>query len=247
MRVIDVHAHYGEWFFPIEMSREQHILHLMEKHEIERAVFSSSLAVVYDMEEGNARLAEFLAKSPKFYGYVVLNPNYSDVSVRQMQVHLGNPKFLGVKLHPDYARRSVSCPESIELLEEARKLRKVALLHTWGAEQVEATARVAETFPDMAIIMGHMGGDGREGAGWKSGIAAAGKHPNVYLEVCGSSLHRDRIREAVEALGDDRILYGSDMTLLNPAITLGMIEEADIPARSKANILYENAARVLKL
>jgi len=247
MRVIDVHAHYGEWFFPIEASKEQDILQLMERNDMEKAVFSSSLAIVYDMEEGNKRLADFLAKSHRFYGYVVINPNYPDTSAQQLETYLGRAKFLGVKIHPDYTRRPVSCPENIELLERVRKQKKVALLHTWGAEQVEATSSVADTFPDMTVIMGHMGGDGLEGAGWRSGIAAAKSRPNIYLEVCGSSLHRDRIGEAVQALGDDRILYGSDMTLLNPSMTIGTIEEANIPEHSKKKILADNAARILAL
>ena len=247
MRVVDVHAHYGEWFFPIEASKEEHILQLMQRYDMEKAVFSSSLAIVYDMEEGNKRLAEFLPKSERFYGYVVINPNYPDTSARQLETYLGRTKFLGVKIHPDHTRRPVSCPENIELLERVRKQKKVALLHTWGPEQVEATSRVADTFPDITIIMGHMGGDGIEGAGWRSGIAAARRRPNIYLEVCGSCLHRDRIKEAVRALGDDRVLYGSDMTLLNPSITIGMIEEADISEQSRSKILHDNAVRILAL
>lgn len=244
MKVIDVHAHYGEWFFPIMMTERSRILRLMDAYGIEIAVFSSSLAIVYDMEEGNADLNEFLGGSPRFYGYVVLNPNYVDLSVQEIERYLRSPKFVGVKIHPDYAKNSVSCPESLGLLEKASKLKKVALLHTWGEEQVRATSTVADTFPDLTVIMGHMGGDGREGAGWKAGIEAAKGRQNLYLEVCGSTLHRDRIREAVESVGDDRILYGSDMTLLNPAITVGMIEEADVSEHARERMFYQNAKRV---
>jgi predicted TIM-barrel fold metal-dependent hydrolase len=60
-------------------------------------------------------------------------------------------------------------------------------------------------------------------------------------------LHKDRIKEAVETVGDDRILYGSDMTLLNPSITVGMVEEADISQSSKENIFHGNAERILRL
>lgn len=247
MKIIDVHAHYGEWFFPIYMSKVQRIIDLMDRHGIEKAVFSSSLAIFYDMIEGNAQLNAFLAKSPRFYGYAVLNPNYIDLSAQQIEEYLGAQKFLGVKIHPDYSRKSVSCRESIELLEKARKLKKVVLLHTWGDEQIHATSTVADTFPELTVIMGHMGGDGQEGAGWRAGIEAAKGRPNLYLEVCGSVLHKDRMKEAVEAVGDDRILYGSDMTLLNPSITIGMVEEADISQSSKENIFHRNAERILRL
>ncbi len=247
MKIIDVHAHCGEWFFPIYMNEARRIIGLMDKYGVEKAVFSSSLAVFYDMVEGNAQLNEFLSGSPRFYGYAILNPNYMDLSVEQIEKYLGVQKFLGVKIHPDYSRKSVSCHESVELLEKARKLKKVVLLHTWGDEQIRATSIVADTFPDMTVIMGHMGGDGKEGAGWKAGIAAAKGRPNLYLEICGSVLHRDRIKEAVEAVGDDRILYGSDMTLLNPSIAVGMVEEADISQSSKENIFHRNAERILHL
>jgi len=246
MRVIDSHAHYGEWFFPIAMSKEEHINRLMDRYGMERAVFSSSLAIVYNMAEGNAELNELVSRSKRFYGYVVLNPNYPELSAQQIERYLGSPKFLGVKVHPDYSRRAVSCRENIELLELARKLKNVALLHTWGDEQVRATSTVADTFPDLTVVMAHMGGDGREGAGWKAGIEAATKRPNVYLEVCGSTLHRDRIREAVEKVGSERILYGSDMTLINPSITIGMVEEAAVSQSDRENILYNNARKVFR-
>jgi hypothetical protein len=104
--------------------------------------------------------------------------------------------------------------------------------------------KVAETFPEVAVIMGHMGGDGMDGLGWRGGIDAARRRSNIYLEICGSELHKDRIQEAVEAMGHDRILYGSDMSLITPSLAIGMVQEAGISKEAKEAIFYWNAKRL---
>ncbi len=244
MRIIDVHAHYGEWFFPIRTSKEADVMEFARKYGIEKIVFSSSLAIVYDLVEGNRRLKPLIDMHANFYGYVVLNPNYPELSEMMIEECFLDKKFVGVKIHPDYTGQLVSSETNIHLLELARKKRRIVLLHSWGEPGVKASSVVADTFPDLVVIMAHMGGDGLSGQGWKAAIHAAKTRNNVYLEICGSELHRDRIREAVEGLGYERILYGSDMTLITPDFAIGMVQEAEIPDEAKEAIFYHNAQKL---
>jgi len=244
MRIIDAHAHYGEWFFPIRATKEHDIMRIAAKYKIEKVIFSSTLAIVYDLVEGNRALGFLIDMNPDYYGYVVLNPNYPELSEKMILECLSNPKFLGMKIHPDYSAQPVSCETNIHLLDLARKKRRVVLLHTWGEQGVRASSAVAETFPDLFVIMGHMGGDGLNGQGWRAAIGAARKLDNVYLEICGSDLHKDRIKEAVDAMGCDRILFGSDMTLIAPDFAVGMVTEAEISEEAKEAIFYTNAKKL---
>jgi predicted TIM-barrel fold metal-dependent hydrolase len=131
MRLIDVHAHYGEWFFPIRKSGERDVLNLAMKYGIEKVVFSSSLAITYDIVEGNRELKRLVDRYPNFYGYVVLNPNYPELSEMMIEECLSDPKFVGAKIHPEYTRQPVSSATNTNLLElVVKKNRKVVLLHT---------------------------------------------------------------------------------------------------------------------
>jgi predicted TIM-barrel fold metal-dependent hydrolase len=96
--------------------------------------------------------------------------------------------------------------------------------------------------PDLPIIMAHMGGDL-----WWEGIAAARESPNLYVDPCGTCADADKIGVAVRELGAERMLFGSDYTLFDPAYTLGMIEDADLSAEQRALILYGNAQRLFNL
>jgi hypothetical protein len=87
--------------------------------------------------------------------------------------------------------------------------------------------------------MGHMGGDN-----WQEGIEAAAKTNNIYLEPCSSFPDADKVLAAVEAVGPDRVLFGSDSNLLNPAFTVGMVADTDLSIEIKRKIFYENAQRL---
>jgi len=97
--------------------------------------------------------------------------------------------------------------------------------------------------------MGHMGGtdDSGTGGNWKQAITAAYEFSNIYLEVCMTRLEAGKIEETVEKIGSQQVLYGSDMTLLNPAHTIGMIMGAEITEKEKERILYANAKDLFKI
>jgi len=247
MPIIDAHAHYGEWFFPIRASSAEDILDMFRKFDIEKAIFSSSKAIVYDMSEGNAELKSLLEEHPQFYGYVVANANYMEESKEEIDRYLGLEKFLGLKMHPDYSGQPINSPASKEIISHSARYRKALIVHTWGEQGVSNTLEVAGDFPSLNVIMAHMGGDGLDGAGWRAAIRAAGTAHNTYLEVCGSILDRDRIREAVEQVGAHRILFGSDMTLINPAFVMGMIVDSEISEDDKERIFYRNAKALFSI
>ena len=70
---------------------------------------------------------------------------------------------------------------------------------------------------------------------------------NFYLETCSTYRTPGVIEELVEKVGADRVLYGSDMPLMDPRPQIGKIITADIPDGAKRLILGENAGRILKL
>jgi predicted TIM-barrel fold metal-dependent hydrolase len=240
--IIDAHAHCGKWFFPSHSHDPNGVADLCDRYEIEKVVFSSSKAITYDMESGNRETSEFIEHDDRFYAYVYLNPSQPEASLEQMKTYLRDPRFVGVKMHPGYSGQQANSQGTIGLLGELPP-NKVLLMHTWGSAAVDRVCQLASALPDLPVIMGHMGGT--DPSDWRAGIRGAQGCQNVYLEICGSLLHRDRIAEAVTQVGSERVLYGSDLTLISPAFSLGQVLDSEIGDRDKEQLLRGNAARLL--
>jgi len=216
MRIIDIHAHYGEWFFPIYRSSKKSIVEMMNHHNIEIVILSSSKAIIYDMVEGNTDLGMILDSNKGLYGYVYVNPNYPELSKAEIEKYLANPLFKDVgEIHPDYSGLPVDSEESISMLIEAAEYRKPFLIHAYSLEDVRALVELVKKFPDNVFIAGHMGGTAASGTGlsWKKAIDAAKEYSNLYLEICMTLFEKGKLEEAVDKAGADKIMFGSDLTL----------------------------------
>lgn len=250
LTIVDAHAHYGEWFFPIYRSAKKDIEELMNRHGVEAIILSSSKAITYDMIEGNMDLSRILDSNKGLYGYVYVNPNYPELSKAEVKKYLGNPLFKGVgEIHPDYSGVSVDSEDSISVISEAAEYRKPFLIHTYSLDNVRALIELVKRFPDNIFIAGHMGGTVASGTGlsWRKAIAAAKEYSNLYLEVCMTLFEKGKLEEAVDKAGAEKIMFGSDLTLLNPAHTIGMVMDAEISENDKEKIFYLNAKRVFRI
>jgi predicted TIM-barrel fold metal-dependent hydrolase len=78
-------------------------------------------------------------------------------------------------------------------------------------------------------------------------IEAAQNNANVYLETCSTFRTPGAIEELVNGAGADRVLYGSDVPLMDHRPQVGKIVTADISDDAKRLVLGENARRILKL
>jgi len=242
IRTIDVHQHVGPWPFPGKWGGIEINLELMELRGIDVAIISSTEAIVDDMIAGNAHLAEDIAGHPNLLGYVTLNPRFPGLSVREMEKYARHPQFVGYKIHTSYSGTAMGEPRLAALFERMAQAPRPLLIHTWGAAAVSALAALAARYPQLPIIVAHAGGDA-----WRQAIAAAAAQPNLWLEFAMSTPERGRIERAVEALGGERVLFGTDSTLFDPQYMLSCFAEAQVPDSLRPQMMGENAARLFGL
>jgi len=71
-------------------------------------------------------------------------------------------------------------------------------------------------------------------------------YPNIYVEPCSSYADRDKVRMSIDTVGLDRVLFGTDFTLINPVFVIGMVESSGLTEEEKSHIYYKNSIKLLK-
>ncbi|MFO7945414.1 MAG: amidohydrolase family protein [Armatimonadota bacterium] len=213
---------------------------MCERENIEYVACSSALALQYDMEAGNAEVADAVSHHEPLLGYVYVNPNYLSSSMDQMQRYLCSEDFVGVKIHPRFSNTPENAPEMAKLIAAVADHADLLLMHTVDQNAAVQMGRYAEAHSGLSIVLAH--------AAHTDYIAAArvaAEQDNIYLDFCCEWPGSGKIRKAIEICGAEKIVFGTDMDLLDPSFTRGMFEEARLSDDEQTLIYRENARRLL--
>lgn len=106
-------------------------------------------------------------------------------------------------------------------------------------------AHLAERFPDLTVVLAHGGLFDL----WRDAVAAARRHPNVHLTLCGTA-PLGIFRQVVALVGAEKISLGTDSGFGDPHLTRHrlavhrlLLAGQDPPAA--AAMAYGNATRLL--
>lgn len=239
--IVDVHAHLGPWFFAMDVGTVETNLSLMDRYGITTQIVSSTEAVVYDATAGNRALAGVLAGTPRLLGYVVVNPNHLAAAERDLAEHLPTGRFVGVKIHTTYPGRPIASAAMRDALGLVAQAGVPALVHTWG-DDVFALLDILEAHPGLRVVAGHMGGPA-----WRSGAAAAARCDRLYLEPCCSITDAGKLRHALDRVPVRQFLFGTDATLIDPAVSLGVVADARLDPVEREHVMWRNAVELFRL
>jgi len=250
MGVIDSHTHFagpGKGFPPNTI---EDLLRVMDRNNINAVVTCAPYSAIgkdrtYD--EANSFIAESMKVAPgRIIGFIRVNPHLQDHALQSIRVGVKEQGFRGVKFHPRNEAFAINSEElSFPLAELAAKLRIPILIHTgepdtYGFAEPTLVGDLADAFPDLTLIIGHMGKRLFEDA-----ILVAKWFKNVVLET--SFRNQKDISRAVKRVGAERVVYGSDMPFGLPEIEMLKIRTCDISTEEKELVLGANMARILGL
>ena|ERR1043166_1374057 len=179
------------------------------------------------------------------HGYVYLNPNHLEFSLKEFDRCVRDGPMVGVKL---WVAKRCNAPELDPIVRRAAEMKAVIYQHTWlkvgGNQPGESTpfdmVELARRHPDVRMLCGHAGGD------WERGIRIIRSTKNLFLEIAGSDPCAGFIEMAVRELGADRIIYGSDVCGRSFASQIAKVKGADIPDPARRLILRENLRGLLE-
>ena len=244
MKIFDVHIYLGKMHYPFTDIDAEATLRVMDNNGITAGACFATSGIAYDFVEANAWVAEQIAGKSRLFGMPMLNGHYPDESIKEIDKYLPMDNFIGVKIHPSYSRITITNPNFEPIFDKLREYRKPILIHTssnyWA--NVNNIAVIAQKYPDMIFIMGHMGRDD-----WTGAIRVACEFDNLYLDPCCSFPERCKIESAVRKVGAQRMVFGSAMMENHPAYTKGMILDADISDSDRKLIFWDNAQRIFNL
>lgn len=237
--VLDAHQHFGPWPFPGHWGGIDVNLDLMARRGIDIAIISSTRAIVENMERGNAELIEAVTAHNSLYGYITLNPTKIEASRRELLRYKNMARMVGVKIHTHYSGCAMGDPRTARAIEMAAEASLPVLIHTWGVAAVAALECIAARLPDARILMAHAGGDA-----WREGIAAAEQQSNLYLDFTCSTPYAGAIERAIAILGAERVLFGTDATLFDPAYMRARFDAISMTTAQRNMIMGANALSI---
>ncbi len=213
------------------------LLKRMDTLGITHGIVASSLALASDFTTGNARLASEISGERRLLGYAVVNTNHPAEAIESIREYMPKKQFVGLYLIQGDIETPVAGTDAEEILNAYRRFGKPLLISTPNRHCVYAAAEIAKRFELIKVVLVGMGG-----RDWRSAIAPATEHLNIYLQTTGE-ISPDKIREGWASVKGNRMMFGSGAPATDPAVVMGMIEEVGLSEREKQQMFAGNAER----
>lgn len=253
MRIIDIHTHpvfEGQHYDRASVDRT---VAYGRSFGIERMVVLGDvlrygrLPTSKQVQAINDKTIELLQWHPDYFiGFCFINPvlgrTFVEEETERCIVAHG---FRGIKLEISNNARD-ACMEPV--MAQARKLNAIVLQHSADQTHIQQreyhtdpadTAWLGRHHPEVKVIMAHLTACGLRG------VMEIADVPNVWIDTSAYLPFAGLVEYAVENLGAERVLYGSDLVIRDLPAQIGRVTGAMIPQEAKEAILFDNAARLL--
>ena len=255
IRAIDVHAHFGKSVDqPCELVNRfmsadaEEVISLAELARIEytcvaplSAFFTSQ---VEDVVAGNLDASRMAAEHKGLLFWTVVNPRMPETFVQASEM-LGNPSCVGIKIHPEQHQYMIK-DYGKKIFKFAADRSAVVQSHSGDINsQPLDFVRFANDFPEVRLIISHLGHNLDNDATQQVRAIQKSTHGNMLTDTSSSkSIIPNLIEWAVEEIGANKILFGSDSPLYFVPMQRARIDRALISGQDKSLILRENAIRL---
>lgn len=197
------------------------------------------------VSRANDAMVEVMAAHPDLVlGYCYVNPRHGKPALDDLRRRVEEQGMIGIKL---WVATRCDDPLVDPVIEQAIAYRLPVLVHAWrktiGQLSYESTAenvaRLGRRYPEASIIMAHLGGQ------TESAMNAIAPYPNIRTDTSGSLIGGAEVAIAVERLGAERVIFGSDLHGGDLAVNIGKIIAAELSPADQALVLGGNMTALL--
>lgn len=242
MKIIDAHIHIGKWssiFYNYESTVAEAIT-VMKNSGVEAAVCMPTDAT------SNEELFSKTYDNPdfKFYFNAWINPE--DINLDSfLEKNIDNVSLF--KVHPSIQKKKITDQSYDKYTRLAAEKKKPVVVHCGRWQEIASykfPLELAEKYPDLILILAHLGGDQPSLYLECADIIKNKKYKNVYL---GTESVREFyfVNKVVRKVGSEKVIFGSDYNLGLPLTYIPIIESLDIPASDKELIFSGNILRLI--
>ena len=243
--IFDIHAHFGETKFGDKDITAETILSIMDASGIDKAILLPTISTGRVLPA--RRMKEEVQKAPdRLVGFALVNPK-DPHAVTDFEEAVVRYDARGLKIHPVFMALAADDEFWVyPLIEKAQELGVPVMFHSGEAPYATPwqIGLVAQDFPKATIIMEHMGFDAM--CFTDAAIKMAKRAENLILGTTGV-MYDFPITKAVNTIGSDRVVFGSEMPINNPCHEIQKIRDAKIGDDDKEKILGLNILRILKM
>lgn len=242
--IIDAHAHLiGDDSISVnDMCHNvtgKDIILSMNKIGIKQALFSPMEGIYFDGISGN----QIAMKNTALYNgsllaYATANPHYKE-DIDQALRCLEKKHFVGLKLYPMKNLCNYTDEKYERLFEEVINQKKIFLCH----DSIEGAQSLASKYRDLKILLAHCAKSFEYADG---AIKLSKEFDNVYFEISNSKLPYGVLEYLVNEISEDKIVFGTDIGVLNQSSTIGYVGYSNITDKQKVKVFSKNIKNFIR-
>lgn len=254
---IDVHAHYG-----VCRGGRSALVERFESGDVEvvlrraraantRLTFCSPLSGLLprrgaDPVAGNEESRRVIPGHPGLRYWVVVDPLHPQ-TFQQAEQSLADPWCVGIKIHPEEHGYPIA-EHGPAIFQFAARHGAIVQSHSGEPNSLpEAFVPLADEFPEVALILSHLGCGHDDDPTHQVRAIQAGRRGNIYTDTSSAkSIMSNLIEWAAGEVGAERLLYGTDSPLYFAPMQRARIDHADLNDQHKRLILCGNAERLFR-
>ncbi|WP_405270632.1 amidohydrolase family protein [Methanobrevibacter sp.] len=196
----------------------------------------------------NEFIADAVNSNPDlFTGFGTLHPDSEDIQGDfDYLIELG---LKGVKLHPDFQQFAMDEERAFKIGEVVSKGNVPMLVHCgdfrYNYSNPKHIKAFLERFPDITFIGAHFAGWSM----WEEATRQLSHFENLYVDLSSSlyALTPETALELIHAYSADKVLWGTDYPMWESVSEMEYFNKINLTEEERSKILYENAAKLLKL
>jgi uncharacterized protein len=247
--IFDANTSLGQSLYGPRATVEQ-LLDRMDAVGIDRSIVSSFTPRDLDLRRANHAVSEIVASNPRLVGFARIDPRLGQKSIAELEA-CQREGFRGVKVDPLEQAFVINSDLVFDFFKECAAAKMPALIVS-GYPCLSSPIQVgdlAERIPELTIIMAHGGQLAMHGLGIFDCLLVVKATERVFVETSGipETGTEGLIERSVLEVSPDRVIFGSNSPVNDPAMELERVRVSRIPEDAKNRIMGANLAAILGL
>lgn len=248
--IIDSHVHIGRSDKISQSLSFAQLKQTMDHYQMFQAAVMPNISSVDSCIDRNNQMLKELSDMKEDDRDYFIPIAWIDAKEKNYVEHLKSIRddIFGIKFHPSVTQASVNDKLLEKLLKFCDNENLPILVHCGRhpISHIKYVLDASKKFKDVNFIAAHMGGNAYDIIEDALNLCKKSSGDNVFLDT-STGRHPELLKKAIKIIGDDRILFGTDLPYTNMELNFKYIEISELNSREYRNIMgYNYLKRILK-